>query len=234
MARAWTIGWGGLATVLALAAGGCKDSQTSPQPVMTIEKAATKSGDQQTAAPGAPLIDPLRVVVTRDGEPASQVSVTWLTPSGGTMGAASSLSNDNGIAVMTWNLGPTPGIQTARASVIGATNSPITFTATAEEGGGGPPPEPVIVMVSGPPVNKFSPAEVTIQVGQTVTWTWAQGATGHNVTPDDGSIPEGENALSNAPHSYSYTFDQAGTYHYHCAAHGATGMTGTVIVETTQ
>jgi len=131
-----------------------------------------------------------------------------------------------------WTLGDEVGDQTTEASIEGAEGSPITFTAHAilGVGGGGGGGETAIVAVSGPPINKFSPATITIKVGETVTWRWATGAVGHNVTPDNGTIPAGEENLFSAPHDYSYTFTQAGTYTYHCAAHGA-AMSGTVVVE---
>jgi plastocyanin len=75
-----------------------------------------------------------------------------------------------------------------------------------------------------------------VAVGTTVTWDWGTGATGHNVVPDDGATPATSGALASAPHSYSYTFNDVGTFHYHCQAHGnvgGVGMSGTVSVVTT-
>ena len=108
--------------------------------------------------------------------------------------------------------------------------SPSLRTRSSAAGAAGAGGETAIVAVSGPPINKFSPGTITITVGETVTWRWAPGAVGHNVTPDNGTIPAGEENLFSAPHDYSYTFTQAGTYTYHCAAHGA-AMSGTVVVE---
>ncbi|HKU61553.1 MAG TPA: plastocyanin/azurin family copper-binding protein [Gemmatimonadales bacterium] len=236
MRRYRTIVWGGLVASLALVAAGCgDDGQSNPTPETALSK-PTKSGDNQTGAPDAELGQPLRVLVTRDGEPAEQVSVTWTTDDG-SVGSSKSLTDANGIAQMTWTLGASIGPQSARASVIGATNSPLSFTATAEEGGGGPPPEPVTVSVT--PTNLFVPSVVHVQPGQAVSWVWADGASGHNVTPDDGAIPAPENgtALFTAPHSYSYTFTKVGTYRYYCSAHGGpggVGMSGTVIVDPAQ
>ena len=239
MGRSWTLGWIGLGAAIALVAGGCSDDQTRPESALEIQKAPTKTGDNQVGPPSAPLPSPLRVLVTRDGVAAEGVSVGWTAANDGSMAAATSMTDANGIASMTWTLGPAEGAQTARASVAGATNSPLTFTATAVSEGGGTPPEPVIVSVEGPPTNQFSPATVTVTVGQTVTWVWAEGALAHNVTPDDilGKIPQGEPGLFDAPHTYSYTFTKAGTYHYHCANHGAAGgvgMSGTVVVGAAQ
>jgi plastocyanin len=98
-----------------------------------------------------------------------------------------------------------------------------------------PPPEPVTILVQGPPADQFVPSSVHVQAGQPVIWLWDTGATGHNVTPD-ATFPEPENgtALYDAPHSYTYTFTQPGTYRYYCFAHGGpggTGMSGVVIVD---
>jgi plastocyanin len=53
------------------------------------------------------------------------------------------------------------------------------------------------------------------------------------VVPDDGSTPAQSGSLVSAPHSYQYTFNSLGTFHYHCQAHGGSGMTGTVTVVAT-
>ena len=80
MRRYRTIAWGGLVATLALlAACGSDEGQSDPTPVTVLSK-PNKSGDNQTAAPEAELSQPLRVLVTRDDEPAEQVSVTWTTP----------------------------------------------------------------------------------------------------------------------------------------------------------
>ena len=235
MRRLRTLTSGGLLVALTLAAGGCgNDNNTQPTPETVLSKPPTKNGDNQAQIAGEPLSQPLRVLVTRNGDPAEQVTVTWNTPDGGELGAANSLTDGNGIAQMTWTLGPAPGPQTARASVQGATNSPLVFTANAQDpGSGGPPPEAVTVNLLA--TAQFSPATVHVQVGQAVTWLWAAGATGHNVTPDDEiPAPESGAALFSAPHSYTYTFNQAGTYRYYCLAHGGpngVGMSGVVIVD---
>ncbi len=72
----------------------------------------------------------------------------------------------------------------------------------------------------------FSPATLTIKVGDTVTWT-NKDSVQHTVTSDSGSelgsspIPTGQ--------SYSHTFSSAGTFAYHCSIH--TTMHGTIIVQ---
>jgi LPXTG-motif cell wall-anchored protein len=74
---------------------------------------------------------------------------------------------------------------------------------------------------------RFAPGTVTIQTGQSVTWT-SSGPSPHTVTADDSSFDSGN---LNPGQSFSHTFAVAGTYHYHCQYHVAQGMVGTVIVQ---
>ena len=77
----------------------------------------------------------------------------------------------------------------------------------------------------------WDPADVTVSVGDTVTWTWSGSADGHNVLGvDDTAINSGDKS---ADGSYSYTFATAGTFNYYCTVHGTAdgaGMAGTVTV----
>jgi len=61
-----------------------------------------------------------------------------------------------------------------------------------------------------------------------VTWTWAAGAVGHNVTFTSGPAPRPANSATQSTGSYSATFTTVGTYGYHCTIHA--GMNGTVAV----
>jgi plastocyanin len=70
----------------------------------------------------------------------------------------------------------------------------------------------------------FSPAELTIKVGTTVTWKNEDSAT-HTVSADDDSW--GSNQLEKGD-SFSFTFNQAGTFSYHCGVHRS--MKGTITV----
>jgi plastocyanin len=75
----------------------------------------------------------------------------------------------------------------------------------------------------------FSPAAVTVNVGDSVTWTLAGGAhtTSSGSTPDlDGLWDQALTA--DAP--FTFTFEEPGTYEYFCRFH-ADFMTGTVTVE---
>ena len=105
---------------------------TATPATATIALAPTGSGDGQTGAPGQALPNQLRVLVTVDGEPQENVTVTWSTTDGSV--APASMSTDaEGISATTWTLGPTAGAQTAQAALVGATGSPVTFSATAAD-----------------------------------------------------------------------------------------------------
>jgi plastocyanin len=213
-----------LAVLAACGSGG--DTGPSVSPV--IAKAPTKNGDQQTGPVSAALPTELSVIVTRDGSPASGVTVDWSTGNGGSLSPSSDKTDADGSSTSIWTLGSAPGSQTATASVTSATGSPVAFTASATSGGGGGG-QTIQVLGS----NQFNPANLTVTTGTTVTWQWAASAAGHNVVPDDGTTPSGSGALASAPHSYQFTFNTPGTYHYHCAAHGTAGgggMSGTVTV----
>jgi LPXTG-motif cell wall-anchored protein len=71
---------------------------------------------------------------------------------------------------------------------------------------------------------EFAPGAVTVDVGDTVTWT-NEGPTPHSATADDGSFDTG---IYDAGQSRSHTFDQAGTFAYFCTPHP--NMRGTVTV----
>jgi plastocyanin len=71
----------------------------------------------------------------------------------------------------------------------------------------------------------FSPATLTVKVGDKVTWT-NQDSVGHSATADDNSFDTGVLAQGQ---SGSITFSKAGTYTYHCSVHP--NMKATIIVQ---
>jgi len=71
----------------------------------------------------------------------------------------------------------------------------------------------------------FSPATLTIKVGDIVTWT-NQDSVGHSATADDNSFDTGILAQGK---SGIVTFSKAGIYKYHCRVHPM--MHGTIIVQ---
>jgi amicyanin len=71
----------------------------------------------------------------------------------------------------------------------------------------------------------FSPQTLTVQVGDTVTWT-NRDAVQHTATSTSGAFDSG---LLDQNASYSLTFTQAGTYDYLCTPHP--DMTARIVVQ---
>ncbi|MFT4686849.1 MAG: plastocyanin/DNA/RNA endonuclease YhcR with UshA esterase domain [Neolewinella sp.] len=82
--------------------------------------------------------------------------------------------------------------------------------------------------------NVFTPDNLTIAVGDTVTWTNNGGF--HNVNGSTATYPsnpagfDNGNAASNA-WTYDFVFTQPGTYDYQCDPHAGFGMVAQIVVE---
>jgi plastocyanin len=70
----------------------------------------------------------------------------------------------------------------------------------------------------------FEPGTVSVPAGATVTWT-NSGSRPHTVTADDGSFDSGR---LDPGEQFSQTFDQPGTFTYHCGFHPE--MQGSIVV----
>src|SRR5215218_10058038 len=70
----------------------------------------------------------------------------------------------------------------------------------------------------------FEPGTITVPAGTTVTWT-NTGSRPHTVTADDGSFDSGR---LDPGEQFSQTFDQPGTFAYHCGFHPE--MQGSIVV----
>lgn len=86
--------------------------------------------------------------------------------------------------------------------------------------------------------SRFSPRQVTVSAGETVTWT-NNDSVGHSVAADDGSFDSHPTCgtltgtCMERGESFSVTFSKAGTVRYYCRSHGGPGgqgMSGTVTV----
>jgi LPXTG-motif cell wall-anchored protein len=75
---------------------------------------------------------------------------------------------------------------------------------------------------------QFTPAQITINQGDTVTWT-NNGPTPHSATAPDGSFDTG---IFPDGQSRSHTFNEAGTFNYICTPHP--DMHGTIVVQASQ
>lgn len=72
----------------------------------------------------------------------------------------------------------------------------------------------------------FNPAELTVTAGTTVTWTNNQGVP-HTVTSDTAGVFD--SGILNQGQSFSFTFNEAGGFAYHCEVHPT--MRGVVQVQ---
>lgn len=76
--------------------------------------------------------------------------------------------------------------------------------------------------------NKFTPSALTVPVGTTIAWNW----TGNNAHAVKGKFDGDEvtSPVHKGSGSFSFRFEEAGTYDYQCAIHGA-AMAAAVIVK---
>ncbi len=72
----------------------------------------------------------------------------------------------------------------------------------------------------------FAPKEVTVAVGDTLTWTNLDSAV-HTVTGNENELLLSDDLSQDA--TYEVTFDEAGTFEYFCKFHR--NMVGTITVE---
>ena len=71
----------------------------------------------------------------------------------------------------------------------------------------------------------YDPATITVSKGTTVTWTQQDSAV-HTVTSVSGNVLDSQNLAKGQ--TFSYTFDETGTFEYYCTHHPS--MNGEVIV----
>lgn len=170
-----------IAAAIAVVACGGKDS-TAPAGT-TPSSLAVVAGDNQTGVVGQGLTQPLVVKVTdRAGAALSGVTVTWLVSLGaGRVSAASTASDAQGEAQVTWTLGPAAGPSNNDVSATVTGLPSVTFTATAIAGPptqltmmsgnaqtglvGEPLPEPLIVAVR----DQYGNAPTSVTVSWAVT-----------------------------------------------------------------
>lgn len=137
-------------------------------------------------------------------------------------------SSDQSVAVVS-----ATGLVTAIAPGVAQISSAVTVAGATLNGSGSLPvafataANPTTAGVAMGPGNVFSPVNITIATGGTVTWTFA--AAVHNV-----AFGAGAGAPANIPNTsaaqVARAFPTAGRFDYTCTLHA--GMNGTVIVQT--
>ena len=119
------------------------------------------------------------------------------------------------------------GLSLALSVVIACSSSDSTTSSSSS----GTTPVTNGVTVSS---NKFTPASITVKVGDTVTWTWAGGnhdvVSGANCTNDNVFTRSALQSTNGA--TFTHTFTKAGSFEYFCEPHCVSaGMKGTVVVQ---
>ena len=107
--------------------------------------------------------------------------------------------------------------------LIGFTSIPDIFAMTV----------PVNIPMGAAAVKNYDPSIVKIEKGDTIKWTVFDRGNNirHTITSDSGLFDSGimtRPPPPSSPPTFSYTFDQGGTYNYHCKIHS--WMSGSVIV----
>jgi plastocyanin len=148
------------------------------------------------------------------------VVVNWTTVSGGGVSPAQSVTDTGGVASTTDSLG------SASPQTVTATPSISTLpTLTFISGGATPPTSAAVSLKS----TAFNPQSVVVQTGGTVTWTWNDSPTAHNLNfQSTDPTPHPPGSPTQATGTQTSPFTTVGTYHFFCNIHP--GMTGTLNV----
>ena len=117
------------------------------------------------------------------------------------------------------------------AATTAASSPATTTTTTAAQPTPTTAAQPTTATATGTTIrvedNVFVPGDVTVAVGEEVTWQWA-GELPHSVEGEFG----GEDVESDQQVSgtFRFTFDTAGTFEYICGVHGQ-AMAGRIVVQ---
>jgi len=117
------------------------------------------------------------------------------------------------------------GVLVAAMAALSACTSPFAAACSPKGAGSGTAASTVKVVADSQTQGAYQPNPVTVQAGQSVTWTWEDQGNQHSVGADDGSF---ESCLQGSGSSFTTTFTKAGTYFYHCSIHSQ--MKGSVTV----
>ena len=175
---------------LVLLLAGCGDESTTGS-ALSLLKAPTSNGDNQTDTVLATLATPLRVMVLRGSAPASGITVAWTVRADThVVSTARATTDGSGLASLTLSFGPTPSRYTILAQLSPGTGGPlVVFTATANPG-----LPSVLLIVSGnnqaDSTKARLGADYTVQIRDShnnnvagVGLDWAVTAGGGSITP---------------------------------------------------
>ena len=76
---------------------------------------------------------------------------------------------------------------------------------------------------------RFNPESITINEGDSVNFLWSGELLPHNSVEENGVFDSGD-AERDVNYTYTFNFDQAGTYDFFCEPHQSVGMKGVITV----
>ena len=76
---------------------------------------------------------------------------------------------------------------------------------------------------------RFNPESITINEGDSVNFLWSGELLPHNSVEENGVFDSGD-AERDVDYTYTFDFDQAGTYNFFCEPHQSVGMKGLITV----
>lgn len=76
---------------------------------------------------------------------------------------------------------------------------------------------------------RFNPESITINEGDSVNFLWSGELLPHNSVEENGVFDSGD-AEEDVDYTYTFDFDQAGTYDFFCEPHQSVGMKGVITV----
>ena len=76
---------------------------------------------------------------------------------------------------------------------------------------------------------RFNPESITINEGDSVNFLWSGELLPHNSVEENGVFDSGD-AERDVDYTYTFDFDQAGTYDFFCEPHQSVGMKGVITV----
>ncbi len=211
------IAFGG-ALWLAACGGGNGGGTAPPSPPTKLVKTG---GDGQSWYFNNPLPTLLSVTaLDANNRGVPGVVVNWgVALGGGGISPAQSTTDATGVASAADSVG-SQSLQSITATPSIMTLQTVTFNA----GASAPPTSAAVDLIN----TSFSPKSVVVKTGGTVTWTWKDSPTAHNVTFVSGPALRPPDSATQATGTQNFTFTTVGTYNYVCTVHGA--MTGTITV----
>jgi adhesin/invasin len=180
--RVTRVSFGILVASVAMVAVAC-GSDSNETPLVATSIAANSGSSGQTGPAGQALANPISVHVTdQDGNAFSGATVTWsVVGGGGSVDAATSLSDASGNATVHWTLGAAAGVDSLTASLANGQVVTITATATAAATNvllkvSGDSQSVKVATATAPLVVKLTNGGTAVS-GATIAWTVTGGGT---------------------------------------------------------